>query len=161
MEEIDKIISDFRIQQQRFAYYIVAVNIACIAYCIDKSLDIRIELINLPLGASILLFAISTFLGLRFIKIVLSSYASDIDIKTIQKGVNPTLNELVVKFDRVHAYPEAQQFAMNTIIEVTKKKSRKATSAYSWMMRTLYIGILFFVTWRVLVAYDITFGITF
>lgn len=159
MEDIDKLNSEFKGQQQRFAYYIVAVNVACIAYCVDKSIDVKIEAINTPLALSIILFGVSAFKGLRFIQIIISTYYTELNVKAIQKNISYKFDKIVAESNLNESHEEAKNIALRMLGEITERTSNKATDNFNWAMRMLSLGITSFIVWRVLIASQNTFGV--
>src|SRR5690606_35660110 len=75
---IKELIAEHKSHLFKFVYYIIALNVACVGFCIANSLDISAQLNHLPLAISVALFCFSIYSGFQYIQIVISTYHSDI-----------------------------------------------------------------------------------
>jgi len=78
MEEKKEIQRQFRQQQEKFVYYLIALSVTSIGFSIYKTTGQPLKWTQIPLGMSILCWGLSVFCGLRFLKYVIStSYANN------------------------------------------------------------------------------------
>lgn len=128
MNETDELIAKFRIEQSKYAYYIIALCVAAIGFSITQTMGRVLHYELWPLGLSVFLFGISIIAGLKFIKLIVGSIARDIDIKGIRLGRDEELR---------------------VILENSKKKAKWMIIWYNLQAYTFYSGIFSFVGWRI------------
>src|SRR5690606_32628303 len=127
----NELIKELKTNQIKFVYFILGVNLACIGFIANLSMDITvISCFLFTLLLSITSFLVSTLLGILYLESFNDSLIWEI-YKKRTKSVKDEKNFLQA----------SQNF----------EKSSEATSQYwKWMIRALYMGIVFFFLWRVL-----------
>ncbi|RQP13639.1 MAG: hypothetical protein EAS52_19095 [Parapedobacter sp.] len=127
----NELIKELKTNQIKFVYFILGINLACIGFIANLSMDITvISCFLFTLLLSITSFLVSTLLGILYLESFNDSLIWEI-YKKRTKSVKDEKNFLQA----------SQNF----------EKSSEATSQYwKWMIRALYMGIVFFVLWRVL-----------
>src|ERR1700761_6494594 len=77
--------------QNKFVYYILAIDAACIAFAINFTKDIKITYHEIPLGMAILFWGISFFSGIVQVENTEVSIQANIKILTAySKGKEPS-----------------------------------------------------------------------
>ncbi|MEO8762204.1 MAG: hypothetical protein ABI388_11760 [Bacteroidia bacterium] len=139
-KEIQK---QFREQQQKYTYYIIALCVAAIGFSIHETMGQPLRCSQIPLGISIFFWGLSVFCGLRFTAYGISTlYANNayIDIlngKNKKYGTHP---------EKITAASTGVSKAMESNIEVGAKYAK-------WQNIGFYIGSVCFIIWHIVEMY--------
>jgi hypothetical protein len=133
------LVKEFREQQQKFCYYIIALCVAGIGFAIQKTIGLSLSMSQIPLGAAVLSLGLSIHCGLNFLGIMRSALYSNIGLINVQEGRHPVTG----------THPEKIQIGVETIMKGIEAKSKQTTVYATWQTRFFYIGIIAFVGWRV------------
>lgn len=68
MEEQKEIQKQFRQQQEKYTYYVIALCVAAIGFSVHKTIGLPLKWIQIPLGVAVLFWGISIYCGLNFIR---------------------------------------------------------------------------------------------
>jgi len=60
-KKVDDLLQELRSNEIKYGYYILAVNLACIGYIVDKTINIKVSQVDILLGLSIICFSVSLF----------------------------------------------------------------------------------------------------
>jgi hypothetical protein len=146
MEEQKEVQRQFREQQQKFNYYILALSVTAIGFSIYNTTGKQLHWTQIPLALSIMSWGLSIFFGFRFLKYVLNTLFANNQYFEIIKGNDP----------KVGNHPEMKNIAIDAIKTVMSNNSVKAKSFSRWQERLFYIGILLFIVWHVTEMYQNT-----
>lgn len=140
MKEQLELHKEFREKQEKYAYYLVALCVASIGFSVTQTTGQPLKWIQLPLGLAVLFWGISIICGLKFIGlIVFSIYRNSAYMDMVQgrddiAGTNPHYIEIGKEVFR----------------KGTEKLSKNSIALYNWQERLFYLGILFFIVWRII-----------
>lgn len=146
MEEQREIRNQFRQQQEKFVYYLIALSVSAIGFSVYKTTGQQLKWIQLPLGISILSWGFSIFCGLRFLKYLISTLYANNDYFVIIQGKNPEIGNHQQKIEA----------ATSGIKEAMNSNSTKANSYFKWQERLFYLGIILFLVWHIIEMYKLT-----
>jgi hypothetical protein len=141
MEENQKEIQrQFRQQQEKYVYYVLALSVSAIAFAIYKTSGLPLKWSQVPLALSVISWGISIFCGLRFIKYVISTLYANNTYFDILAGRHPDLGN----------DPEKISAGVKGITQAMESNGEKAQKYFSWQGRLFYFGIILFIIWHVL-----------
>lgn len=143
MEEQNELIKQFRQQQEKYAYYIIALCVAAIGFSVTKTSGEALKWIQLPLGSAVLSWGLSIYCGLRFLNYVISNLYTNNVYLEILKGRHPDVGD----------HPEKIKAAASGITQAMEINSNRASKYATWQDRLFYCGIISFILWHVLEMY--------
>ena len=143
MEEQNEITRQFRQQQEKYIYYIIALSVTAIGFSIVKTSGEYLKWTQIPLGLAMLSWSLSIYCGLTFLKYVISNLYANKEYLDIKNGQN----------SEVGNHPELKKAAVSGITQAMKSNSDKAKKFAKWQNRLFYGGIIFFLLWHVLEMY--------
>lgn len=144
MEENQKEVQrQFRQQQEKYVYYIIAISVSAIGFAIYKTSGQPLKLSQIPLGLSIISWGLSIFCGLRFIKYIISTLYANNAYFDVLAGRHPKLGN----------HPEKIAAGVEGIKKAIEMNSETASNYSKWQERFFYSGIIFFITWHVIEMY--------
>lgn len=89
MEEQREILKQFRQQQEKYVYYIVALCVTSIGFSVIKTSGQTIKWSQIPLAIAVISWSISVYCGLTFLRYVISTlYANKVYLDILQ-GLHP------------------------------------------------------------------------
>ena len=138
------IIKEHKERQEKFVYYLIALAVSCIGFAVYNTLDAKLQLIQIPLGLSVLSWGLSVFFGIKFLKIVLSLLYENSLYFDIQNG----------KDSEIGSDPTNITHALLIIKPLLEKKAQGISIFFDWQIRLFYAGIFFFIIWRILEMYN-------
>jgi len=129
-----------RESQNKFVYYILALNIASIGFSLSRTMDQMLNDTHIPLGLAIVLWGLSIYCAFSFVKVFQSGLmANNAYFDVIRGNVKD-----IEPSDRVK----------ETAKEVTAiegdKISARSSKNYRWMQYFFYLGIVSFVVWQLI-----------
>lgn len=148
-KQIDELLQELRLNEIKYGYYILAVNLACIGYIVDKTNLILINVVDWLIIVSIISFTISFVLGLKFISI----FNKVIDLK---------INEIMVNDFSYEEYNRARQVSpsadsegvrrifLSTINTYTINITSKQKCYRKWIIILFSIGAITFFIWKII-----------
>ena len=146
MEEQQAIQQQYRQQQEKLIYYLIALAVAAIGFSILQTIGQPIKRIQIPLAFAVLCWGISIYLGIRFLKLIISSlFANNVYLDILQ-GRDP----------RAGQHPEMIRAASSGVKEAMETNSNRASESAKWQERLFYLGIILFIIWRIAEMYEIT-----
>lgn len=143
MEEQNENLKQFRQQQEKYIYYLIALSVTAIGFSVLKTNEESLKWTQMPLGIAVLSWAISTYCGLTFLKYVISNLYANNAYFDIIKGTYPDVGN----------HPELKKAAESGIIHAMNTNSIKAEKFAKWQGRLFYCGIIFFLIWHVIEMY--------
>lgn len=139
MELQADLIKTFREQQQKYAYYIIALCVAGIGFGVQKTIGMPLRQTQIPLGVSILCWGISIYCGLQFLGVQIAALYKNSEIINIAEGRSKIAGN----------HPEKIKIGIDTISKIIEGDSEVASGLAKWQNRLFYLGILCFVAWRI------------
>jgi hypothetical protein len=133
------LIKQFRDQQQKYAYYIIALCVAGIGFAIQKTIGLPLRQSQIPLGCAVLFWGLSIYCGLNFIGVQISALYSNSGLIEVQEGRHPLTG----------THPEKIKIGIEAITKGIERMSKKTMRLAKWQNRLFYWGILFFLVWRI------------
>ena len=132
MSERIELYKQFNQKQEKYTYYLIALSIAAIGYSLHQTTGIGFDITQIPLGLAILSWAISAFLGLRFIKVVISTVYANIGLIDISEGRDP----------RSGRDPQKIAVGQEVVNGILDSNSGTAMKLYKWQNWLFYLGML-------------------
>ncbi|MFA6056591.1 MAG: hypothetical protein WC756_00215 [Taibaiella sp.] len=123
-------------EQIKYAYYTVGLCVAAIGYAANLTIDKKINMTHVPLALAILLWSISTYLGLVYLQRALMAVVADKALMNIRHAQ-------ALKTSKI-----SEEEVTNFKTEMKRKNAK--TSKYGiWHFRLFIWGILLFLVWRI------------
>lgn len=150
MEQIKKlnryeIIAKYRERREKFAYYLMGLNVAAIGFTLSKTYDIKeIHLNHLFLGIALSSWLLSILHSFRWILTEFQGMQLDMHQYDIDDGVIETWFE---EGDMPEGYKEAIQ---EKVIVEKAKKANRSEKDYNRVLFFFMGGIVFFIMWRLM-----------
>tara|TARA_R110002049_G_scaffold308432_1_gene512449 strand:+ start:1542 stop:1988 length:447 start_codon:yes stop_codon:yes gene_type:complete len=144
MEEQKEIQRQFRQQQEKFVYYMIALSVTAIGFSVYKTTGLQLKWTQMPLGLAILCWGLSVFCGLRFLKYVISTlYANNTYFDIIQGRVS-----------EIGTHPQKIEAVTSGVKQAMEINSNRASSYSKWQERLLYSGMILFLVWHISEMYQ-------
>ena len=144
MSEVQiEIQKQFRQQQEKLVYYIIALTVSAIGFSIFKTTGQSLKIIQIPLEIAVICWSISIYCGLKFLKYVISTLYANNEYFEIKRGNHPDIGNHP---DAIEAEIKGFKGAM----VINKKRMKQYFKLQSSLF---YIGIILFVIWHVLEMY--------
>ena len=140
MEEQKELRQQFRQQQEKYIYYLIALSVTAIGFAVHKTSGVSMKWIQLPLGLSVLAWGLSIFTGLKFLGYSISALYTNNAYFEVIKGNDPMVGNHLQK----------KKIATDTLLEVMKKNSDTASKYAEWQNRLFYSGVVLFLVWHIL-----------
>ncbi len=133
----------FRQQQEKYVYYIIALAVSGIGFSVYQTSSQALKWSQIPLAIAIASWGFSIFCGLKFIKYVLSTTYANLDYLEILDGQHPELGNVAWKMEA----------GSKGVIQAMKKNIKNAGKYFSWQGDLFYNGIFFFIVWHITEMY--------
>lgn len=146
MEEMNQLMDTYRNFVTKYSYYIVALCVASIGFSITQTIGYKLSVYLIPLGISVFLFAISVMFGLGFINTMTKGMTTEITLKRIQLGWDEVAG----------SNPLEQEKRYNSVAKNIAEQAGDATFYRDAQLWCFYLGVLAFITWRIIEMYNIT-----
>jgi hypothetical protein len=146
MKEQTEMRVQFRQQQEKFVYYLIALSVTSIGFSVYKTIGLELKFIQIPLGIAVLSWGLSIFCGLTFLKYLMSTLYSNIEYFNILQGNN---EEVGNNPKLIHAASKGVHMAMSS-------NSKRAGYFFNWQHYLFYLGIISFIIWHLLEMYSLT-----
>lgn len=135
----------FRNQQQKYIYYIIALSVACIGFAVDKSMDQPLRLVQIPLGVSVLSWGLCIYFGFSHIQKTLAVMTHNSDCLELEMSARLSKDQQKI------------EQAEKCWDDITRK-SEEGIDLARFQYWCFFFGIVAFVTWHVLEMYYRTIG---
>lgn len=146
MQEQNEIQKQFRQQQEKYVYYLIALSVTAIGFSVYKTTGQELKWIQLPLAFSVASWGLSVLCGLKFLKYVISTLYANNAYFDILQGKHP----------KVGNHPQKIEAATSGIKQAMQTNSNRASSYSKWQGRLFYVGIILFIVWHVFEMYQLT-----
>jgi len=141
MEDIRTIEQQFRNQQERFVYYLIALSITAIGFSIHLTTGQSFKWSQIILGISTLSFGGSVLCGFKYLKKLLEFLSFN-----RKYLINKSQGDLPIK---------EEEF----VSEEKGNFQKKTVGLWNCMYRLFFIGVFLFLVWHLTDMYLITFSI--
>jgi hypothetical protein len=129
-EKIDNLIRNYTDAQEKYTYYILAVNAACMAFTINLTKNSHIDVSQLPLGLAVICWCTSFYYGILQIKCRLD------------------IIEINIKLLRNHIYNREKEEKQR--LEQLQEYSLKESKYVKKLNLFLICGTLLFIIWHII-----------
>ena len=129
----------FNQKQEKYTYYIIALSVTCIGYSVHMTNGKSLVFWQWPLGIAILSWGLSVYLGLKYIRTGLSVIHDNIDLIDMNEGRHPATGQ----------HPQMIAAGRKTLLDIINEKSNQSSSLHTWQNRCFYLGMIFFIIWRI------------
>jgi hypothetical protein len=146
MEEQKEIQKQFRQQQEKYTYYIIALCVAAIGFSVNKTIGVPLILIQIPLGIAVLAWGTSIFCGLKFLRFVISNLFTNNEYFEIIQGNNPEIGK----------NPQIIEAAEEGIKQAMQSNSKTASKLANWQDALFLVGFISFLVWHLIEMYMIS-----
>ncbi len=143
MEEQREILKQFRQQQEKYVYYIVALCVTSIGFSIIKTSGQTIKWSQIPLAIAVISWSTSVYCGLTFLRYVISSLYANKVYLDITQGLHPDFQ----------TNPAIREAAADGVMSAIQKNSNKTMQYSKWQNWLFYFGIILFIIWHVIEMY--------
>lgn len=132
MEELKELRNQFREQQEKYVYYIIALAVTAIGFSVYKTTGQPLKLIQIPLGLSVLFWGISVFCGLKFIAYNISMLYTN------------------------YEYLQMIKWQQDELKPIMESNIKSAGNFFNWQGRLFYLASILFLIWHFLEMYSLT-----
>lgn len=127
----------YKLQQEKYVYYIIALSVTAIGFSIYNTTGVNLKLIQIPLGISILCWGLSIYCGLTFLNYIISSLYTNLIYLEFTKNHNVGIEKVKADFN-----------------DTMSKSSEKTSKLLKWQVNLFYSGIVLFIIWHILEMYQ-------
>lgn len=143
MSEKSDLQNQYRMQQDKYTYYIVALCVASIGFSVHVTIDKPFILSQIPLGIAVLCWALSCYFGLEFIGRGTDLIYSNLALIDIMDG----------QHEFTGTNPQKIIYGSEKLIEIMNIKGKKRET-FAKMQSIFFItGIISFIIWHLLEMY--------
>ena len=128
-----------RTGQDKYTYFLLAVAASGIAFSVEKTTGLKLSWSMLPLGAAVILWAISFYCGCKILYWVQTSISANYMLLQLQKGVHSNQPDDSQKLET----------AISGCSSLLDSSAKKAAFYDQWQFRLLITGAVLFVAWRI------------
>lgn len=136
----------FNQKQENYTYYIIAFSVAAIGYAIHQTGGVPYKYSQIPLGIAVLSWGLSVFLGLRFIRLVISTVYTNMGLMDIKEGKDPLSGN----------HPQKIAIGYETVKGIIDTNSKTASNLHKWQYRFFFFGMISLIAWHLYEMYLIS-----
>lgn len=146
MEEQKEIQKQFRQDQEKYVYYIIALCVAAIGFSVHETIGASLKLNQIPLGFAVCSWALCVFYGLRFLEKRLEILFDNNQYFEILQGRDEVAGN----------HPEKIIIGANVMKNIMKENSPIASKYFKNQKRYFFLGFISFMVWHIIVMYKNT-----
>ena len=143
MDIKEKLISDFRSQQQKYVYYVIALSVTSIGFSIFQTMKEPLKITQIPLGIAILSWGLSVFCGLLFIRYIISTLYTNVEYLDVVEGIHPDVKK----------NPQNKDYIIEGMKQAIHSNSKKTVQLSNYQNYLFYFGVIMFIVWRIIEMY--------
>ena len=143
MEEQKELQKQFRQQQEKYVYYLIALCVAATAFAIHQTTGKFLRYSQIPLGFAVVSWGISIYSGLRFVSRSLDFLYTNNEYFEVLQGRNEITGNNPYKI----------QVGKETLEKIMKEKIENVQKFGNWQNKCFYIGSVAFIIWHVIEMY--------
>jgi hypothetical protein len=140
MSERKEIQKQFRQQQEKYVYYVLALCVASIGFTVNQTIGQSLSWYKLPAGIAILCWSYSIYSGLYFLRYVISTLFANDTYLSITEGSYPEIG----------TNKQMQKVAAKGAKQAMDSNSDKAMKLSKRQNALFFIGMTSFITWHIL-----------
>src|SRR5690606_12537380 len=135
----EETIKQYREKQEKYIYYLIALDVSSIAFSIYTTKDSSLNIIQIPLAIAVFFWGLSIFYGLRFIRVSLSSLFTEYLYMETKEDNRFTALNTEYKKNLIDAFRNRND-----------KDNKLGIRFEKIMSYSFYIGILLYITFHIL-----------
>jgi len=139
-EETIELHRQLRTSQDKYAYFLLAAVGASIAFALNQTQGLSLELSQIPLAISILLWGFSFFFGCRHLQYVSSTLYANIEMLKIESGRHP----------QVGYHPQVLAAASEGVRSAIESNSETSNNLAKLQFSLFIAGVVFYISWHTL-----------
>ena len=128
-----------RTGQDKYIYFLLAVAASGIAFSVEKTTGLKLNWSMLPLGAAVILWAISFYFGCKNLYWVQTSISANYSLLQLQKGVHSNQPD----------DPQKLEAAIRGVSSALDSNIKEGAFYDQWQFRLLITGAVCFVAWHI------------
>ncbi|MFM9985555.1 MAG: hypothetical protein ACKVOK_10015 [Flavobacteriales bacterium] len=132
--------------QEKFAYYIIGLDVAAIGFAIHQTVNQPLNYSQIPVGVAVICWSFSIWSGLSLLITTIESYKANINYIETGKGRN-----IMVGND-----PNRIALARSIFYEKMVKSAEKGLPLFKRMNILFKLGVMLFIIWHVWEMYNLT-----
>ena len=137
VEKRDKLAETYTQKQEKYVYYILALNVAAIGFTITQIIKLKASCMLIPVGLAMIFWSISFYLGIKFILNGLSTMYDNVNTLDYDNASHPKfLNR------------EDGTAIVNKVLEnLETEASEKSSEYFKNMLHCFYSGCISMIVW--------------
>jgi hypothetical protein len=139
----EQIIKEHKERQEKFVYYLIALAVSSIGFSVYNTLNIKLNITQIPLGIALFCWGASIFCGITFLKVTLSILYDNNRYFDIENGLDSDIGK----------DPQKIKIALSSFKPILIEKASKVSKYFNWQIGLFYIGIILFLFWHVIEMY--------
>ena len=143
MEELLEVQRQFRNQQEKLTYYLIALSVTSIGFAVYQTSDAPLSDHQVPLGLAVLCWGLSIFCGIRFLGVLLTQLFANNTYLEVVNGQHPEIGNHPGKID-------AAVKGLNSALTINRSKAKRLSK---FQDNFFYAGVIIFLIWHVLEMY--------
>ena len=146
-EEVLEFYKQHRVGQDKYTYFLLAIVAAAIGFAVQKTEGLCFSWWLLPVALAVVSWGVSFFFGCKNLLWVQAALGANYNLLQLRKGVHPEQPQ----------HPAEAQAAVQGVNEALRLNIHSAQFYGIWQFRSLVVGAVFFIAWRVLEMYRLTY----
>ena len=146
MKERADIQKQYRQQQEKHVYYLLALTVTSIAFTINQTNGIGLKWVQIPVGIAIVSWAYSVYCGIYFMKYVISTLYAEHELLAVEEE-----KKLNFKKDKTEI-----DLKKEGIREAIIHNSKKVVKLNQNQNIFFFVGMISFIVWHILEMVKLT-----
>lgn len=146
MEEQKELQKQFRQQQEKYVYYLIALCVAAVAFAIHQTTNKHLSYSQIPLAIAVLNWGISIYSGLKFTSRSIDFFYTNNEYFELLQGRSDIAGKELWKI----------QVGKETMEKIMKEKIGKVGKFAKCQNNCFYIGSVAFIVWHIIEMYFTT-----
>lgn len=138
-ENLREIYKQYQASQDKYTYFLLAAAGASVGFAIQKTDGMLLSWWLIPIGFACLCWGLSFYFGCKNITWVQSALYQDYELNQLQGGIHP---EQPLSLQQ-------SEVAVSMVSKAMSSCAAKAQFYGIWQFRTLIIGAVFLISWRI------------
>lgn len=126
--------------QEKLTYYFIALAVTAIGFSVYRSENMSLSIWQVPLGVSVVSWALSIYCGVSFLKYRLSIQYANYEYLRFYDGTHPEIRENPLQTESVK----------EGILSAMELNNEIGGRLYRWQYRFFYVGIIGFLIWHII-----------
>ncbi len=125
-------------KQENYTYYIIAMAIAALGFSVHQTNGKAFEKNQILLGLAMLSWSVSVYLGLLFLRLLISTIYANIGLLDMTEG----------RSDIAGTNPQKIAIGREAIMKIIKSNSTKTMNLHKWQNNLFYLGMCLYIIWH-------------